>query len=112
MRKPDRRRGGFTLIEVLISTVLLVLVASGFMAMTASNLKLLTKEDRMERSNYSLSSLAASGGGEPTGETLTVIFTTDEGEGGSVEEIFGEYRVRENWDDMEYSMTFYRHRQG
>ena len=51
MRKPNRKRGGFTLIEVIAATVLLVITASGFMAMTATNVKLLVKENRMERSN-------------------------------------------------------------
>ena len=58
MRKPNRKRGGFTLIEVIAATVLLVITASGFMAMTATNVKLLVKENRMERSNYELSSRA------------------------------------------------------
>ena len=56
-----------------------MITASGFMAMTATNVKLLVKENRMERSNYELSSRACSGQGEPAGETLTVIFNTDDG---------------------------------
>ncbi len=106
MRKPNRSRGGFTLIEVIAATVLLVITASGFMAMTAANVNLLAKEHRIERSNYELSSLACEGEGKPTGETLTVVFSADGGE--EVEEIFEEYDVREEWEDMENSMTFYK----
>lgn len=111
MRKPDRKRGGFTLIEVIAATTLLVITASGFMAMTASNAKLLAKEYRIERSSYEISSMAYSGEGEATGETLAVIFTVDDGSSKEVEEIFEEYSASEEWKDMENSMMFYRYRQ-
>lgn len=109
MRKPNRKRSGFTLIEVIAATVLLVITASGFMAMTATNVKLLAKENRIERSNYELSAQACSGQGEPAGETLTVIFNADDGRSKDVEEIFEKYSVSEAWEDMENSMDFYRH---
>lgn len=108
MRKPVRSRGGFTLIEVVAATVLLVITASGFMMMIAANTKALAREQRIERSNYELSSLAQWSGGEPTGRVLTVEFMWEAG-GVAAEELFEECSVSEEWEDMENSMTFYRH---
>lgn len=109
MKRSDRCKGGFTLIEVIASAALLVIAAAGFMAMTAVHTNLLAKEYRIERSNYELAVLVYEGEGEATGETLTVEFIWEEG-GQGTEEIFEEYRVNEEWEDMENSITFYRQR--
>lgn len=117
MKKPDKLRvkGGFTLIEVVVATALLAVVCTGFLTMTAANGSLLTREHRLDRSNYDLSARAGDGQGEITGEVLTVEFTVDrENEGryqaDQVEEIFEQYEISETWEDMDNRMVFYRHR--
>lgn len=109
MKKPGRCRSGFTLIEVIAAAVLLTLTASAFMMMMAVNTKLLVKEHKIERSGYQLSAMAQGGEGEATGETLAVEFIWEDS-GEVIEEIFEEYSVSEKWEDVENSMTFYRHK--
>ena len=72
MKKSDSRssRGGFTLIEVVVSTALLAVVCTGFLMMTAANTSQLSGEQSLERSNYDLSARAGVGEGDPTGETM------------------------------------------
>ena len=74
MKKSDSRssRGGFTLIEVVVSTALLAVVCTGFLMMTAANAGQMSREQRLEQSNYNLSARAGQGEGDPTGETLAV----------------------------------------
>lgn len=76
MKKSVNRssRGGFTLIEIVVSTALLAVVCTGFLMMTAANAGQLSGEQRLEQSNYNLSALAGEGEGEPTGETIAVEF--------------------------------------
>ena len=71
MKKSDSRssRGGFTLIEVVVSTALLAVVCTGFLMMTAANAGQMSREQRLEQSNYNLSARAGQGEGDPTGET-------------------------------------------
>lgn len=112
-RQKNRARGGFTLIEVIAATVLLVITASGFMMMTASNTRLLAKEHRIDSSNYELGAAAVSGEGAATGETLTVEFSLENEEhekDQNVIEVFEQYRVSETGDGWENFITFYRHR--
>ena len=97
-------RGGFTLIEIVVSTALLAVVCTGFLMMTAANAGQLSGEQRLEQSNYNLSALA----GEPTGETIAVEFGLEEGNG--VREIFEQYEITESEEDTGNHMTFYRHR--
>ena len=101
-------RGGFTLIEIVVSTALLAVVCTGFLMMTAANAGQLAGEQRLEQSNYNLSALAVEGEGEPTGETIAVEFGLEEGNG--VREIFEQYEITESEEDTGNHMTFYRHR--
>lgn len=84
MKKSDSRssRGGFTLIEVVVSTALLAVVCTGFLMMTAANTSQLSGEQSLERSNYDLSARAGVGEGDPTGETIAVEFSLEEKDGG------------------------------
>ena len=61
MKKSDSRssRGGFTLIEVVVSTALLAVVCTGFLMMTAANAGQMSREQRLEQSNYNLSARAS-----------------------------------------------------
>lgn len=63
MKKSVNRssRGGFTLIEIVVSTALLAVVCTGFLMMTAANAGQLSGEQRLEQSNYNLSALAGEG---------------------------------------------------
>lgn len=114
MKKSDSRSsaGGFTLIEVVVSTALLAVVCTGFLMMTAANAGQISREQRMEQSNYSLSARAGEGEGEPTGETIAVEFSLEEAD--QVQEIFEQYEITESGEDtgnyMGNHMTFYRHR--
>ena len=74
MKKRNRKRGreGFTLIEVIASTALLMVTATGFLMMTGANTGLLAKEHRLDQSNYRLSAMAEEGLGEATGAELVV----------------------------------------
>ena len=100
MKKSVNRssRGGFTLIEIVVSTALLA----------AANAGQLSGEQRLEQSNYNLSALAGEGEGEPTGETIAVEFGLEEENG--VREIFEQYEITESEEDTGNHMTFYRHR--
>ena len=110
----DRRlsSGGFTMIEVVVSTALLIVTVSGFLMMTGYNTSLLARDRKLDRSNYHLSAMAAEGEGETTGRNFTVEFTMEDSNGSEVqvEEIFDEYSVSGTWGETESSMTFYRHR--
>ena len=110
MKKSVNRssRGGFTLIEIVVSTALLAVVCTGFLMMTAANAGQLCGEQRLEQSNYNLSALAGEGEGEPTGETIAVEFGLEEENG--VREIFEQYEITESEEDTGNHMTFYRHR--
>lgn len=140
MKKSDKRthKGGFTLIEVIVSTALLAVVCTGFLMMTAANVGQLSREYRLERSNYDLSSRAGDGRGDPTGETISVEFSLEGGTSETytadrVREIFEQYKIRETreaaedtesdtdtwedtesdtgtWEDTGNFMTFYRFR--
>ena len=79
MKKSDSRssRGGFTLIEVVVSTALLAVVCTGFLMMTAANAGQMSREQRLEQSNYILSARAGQGEGDPTGETIAVEFSLE-----------------------------------
>ena len=55
-------RGGFTLIEIVVSTALLAVVCTGFLMMTAANAGQLSGEQRLEQSNYNLSAWLSKGG--------------------------------------------------
>ena len=99
-------RGGFTLIEIVVSTALLAVVCTGFLMMTAANAGQLSGEQRLE--HYNLSALAGEGEGEPTGETIAVEFGLEEENG--VREIFEQYEITESEEDTGNHMTFYRHR--
>lgn len=101
-------RGGFTLIEVVVSTALLAVVCTGFLMMTAANAGQLSREQRLEQSNYNLSAWAGEGEGGPTGETIAVEFSLKEGD--EVREIFEQYEITESEEDTGSHMTFYRHR--
>ena len=109
MKKSVNRssRGGFTLIEIVVSTALLAVVCTGFLMMTAANAGQLSGEQRLEQSNYNLSALAGEGG-EPTAETIAVEFGLEEENG--VREIFEQYEITESEEDTGNHMTFYRHR--
>ena len=63
MKKSVNRssRGGFTLIEIVVSTALLAVVCTGFLMMTAANAGQLSGEQRLEQSNYNLSAWPAKG---------------------------------------------------
>ena len=110
MKKWNRESsgGGFTLIEVVVSMALLTVVCTGFLMMTAANAGQLSREQRLEQSNYNLSALAGVGEGEPTGETIAVEFGLEEENG--VREIFEQYEITESEEDTGNHMTFYRHR--
>ncbi len=54
-------RGGFTLIEIVVSTALLAVVCTGFLMMTAANAGQLSGEQRLEQSNYNLSAWLSKG---------------------------------------------------
>lgn len=117
MKRQIRPRGqeGFTLIEVIVSTVLLLIAVTGFMMMTAANAGILDREQRIDRSNYELGARAVAGEGEATGETLVVEFSLDSGEydgydHGEVSEVFDQYGISETGEDPVNSMTFYKHR--
>lgn len=119
MKKSDSSssRGGFSLIEVVVSTALLAVVCTGFLMMTAANAGQLSREQRLEQSNYSLSARAGEGEGDPTGETIAVEFSLEErgrnaGRYGDnqVREIFEQYEITESGEDTGNHMTFYRHR--
>lgn len=117
MKKQNRSRGreGFTLIEVIVSTVLLLMAVTGFMMMTAANAGVLAREQKIDRSNYGLGARAVSGEGEATGETLVVEFSLDGGESegydsGEVSEVFEQYGISETGEDPVNSMTFYKYR--
>ena len=99
MKKSVNRssRGGFTLIEIVVSTALLAVVCTGFLMMTAANAGQLSGEQRLEQSNYNLSALAGEGEGEPTGETIAVEFGLEEENG--VREIFEQYEITESEED-------------
>ena len=72
MKKSDSRssRGGFTLIEVVVSTALLAVVCTGFLMMTAANAGQMSREQRLEQSNYNLSARPGKERGNPTGKTI------------------------------------------
>lgn len=110
MKKSDSRssRGGFTLIEVVVSTALLAVVCTGFLMMTAANAGQMSREQRLEQSNYILSARAGQGEGDPTGETIAVEFSLDGTN--QVREIFEQYEITESGEDAGNHMTFYRHR--
>ena len=120
MKKSDSRssRGGFTLIEVVVSTALLAVVCTGFLMMTAANTSQLSGEQSLERSNYDLSTRAGVGEGDPTGETIAVEFSLEEKDGDTeygytenlAQEIFEQYEIFESEEDTGNHMTFYRHR--
>lgn len=113
MKRSNSGQGGFTMIEVIAATALLVVTASGFLMMAGANAGLLAREHRLDRSSYALSAMAAKGEGEPTGRSLTVEFTMEhsglEDEAQAIEQ-FDEYSVSETWEDGGNTMTFYRHR--
>lgn len=112
MRADIGHSGGFTMIEVVVSTALLIVAVSGFLMMTGYNTSLLAEDRRLDRSNYNLSAMAEEGEGETTGNRLTVEFTMENSDGSEIraEEIFDEYSVSGTWGDRPDSMTFYRHR--
>ena len=107
------RQEGFTKIEVITATALLAVTVSGFLMMSGANAGLLAKEHRMGRMNYELSSMSGAGAGEATGNTLVVEFYMEnESAFGdyAAEESFDEFRVSAAPEDLDSSMTFYRHR--
>lgn len=110
MKKSDSRssRGGFTLIEVVVSTALLAVVCTGFLMMTAANAGP-GAEDIIGLFQPLLPGhLAGQGEGDPTGETIAVEFSL-EGTN-QVREIFEQYEITESGEDAGNHMTFYRHR--
>ncbi len=118
MKKPSRSgKGGFTIIEVVVSVALIALISTGFMTMAAGSASVLNREYQMDRLSYVLSEKAAEGGGEATGTGMIVHFELDGTEplGDSytecgAEEIFLEYKVSEQGTEVSNQITFYRHR--
>lgn len=116
MKRRSRQdpEGGFTLIEVIVSTALLLTVATGFMMMTAANAGVLAREHKIDRSNYELGARAVLGEGEATGETLVVEFSLEYREDGDyreeVKEIFEQYGISETGEEPVNSMTFYKYK--
>ena len=97
-RRNKEKQAGFSLVEVVVSTAILLSVAGAFLAMTAANGKLLAREHSLGA--YELSALAQKGEGSPTGETFEVIFQGNEGD---ALEVFSGYKVTdENGDGMTY----------
>ena len=96
------KQAGFSLLEVVISTGILVIVAGAFLTMTAANGTILLRERSLAQNAYELSAMAENGEGEPLGEELELVF---EGDGGSVSEIFGKYKVENEKGD---TMTYYK----
>ncbi len=117
MKRPpaETGKGGFTLIEVVVSIALIALISTGFMTMAAGSASLLSKEYEMDRMSYRLSERAAAGGGEISGGGVTVHFRLDvEPYGDSytvneAEELFVEYTVGGREDEAPGWITFYRH---
>ena len=101
-RNKKERQAGFSLLEVIISTGLLVIVAGAFLTMAAANGTLLLRERSLAQNTYELSAMAENGEGESLGEELELVF---EGEAGSVSEIFGKYKVENEKGD---AMTYYK----
>lgn len=118
MKKPAGvGNGGFTMIEVVVSMVLIVLISTGFMTMAAGSASVLAREYQMDRLSYRLSEKAAEGGGEATGAGVAVHFELDGTEplGDSytetgAEEIFLEYKASEQGTEVSNQITFYRYR--
>lgn len=119
-RNRDHGQEGFTLIEVVVSTVLLVIAATGFLMMAGTNAGLLAKEHRLDQSNYRIGSMAEEGKGETTGESLTVKFSMEDGSGCPGQEaweVFDQYMVRDQGSSQEEQgestgnfIMVYRHR--
>lgn len=119
-RNRDHGQEGFTLIEVVVSTALLVIAATGFLMMAGTNAGLLAKEHRLDQSNYRIGSMAEEGKGETTGESLTVTFSMEDGSGGPGQEaweVFDQYMVRDQGSSQEEQgestgnfIMVYRHR--
>ena len=111
-RNREKGREGFTLIEVIVSTALLLVTATGFLMMTGANTGLLAKEYRLDQLNYRLSAMVEEGMGSETGETLAVSFSLEDGSGYpdvEAEEIFDQYRVSDD-TEPDNSIIVYRHR--
>lgn len=119
-RNRDHGQEGFTLIEVVVSTALLVIAATGFLMMAGTNAGLLAKEHRLDQSNYRIGSMAEEGKGETTGESLTVKFSMEDGSccpGQEAWEVFDQYMVRDQGSSQEEQgestgnfIMVYRHR--
>lgn len=117
IKRTGAGNGGFTLIEVVMSVVLIALVGTGFMTMAAGSAGVLAREYQMDRLSYRLSEKAAEGGGEATGAGMAVHFELDGTQplGDSytetgAEEIFLEYRASEQGTEVSNQITYYRHR--
>lgn len=118
MKKQDKDRGqegregqegqegqeGFTLLEVVVSTALLLIAATGFLMMASANAGLLAKEHRVDQSNYRIGAMAEQGKGEATGESLAVEFSMEDnsawGKTGA-REVFYQYIVRDLEDQQD-----------
>lgn len=116
LRKPEAGNDGFTLIEVVVSIALIALISTGFMTMAAGSASLFAREHEIDRQNYRLSEIASEGGGEATGEGVTVYFELDGTEPckaaytvNGAEEMFLEYIVGGQETETPGRITFYRH---
>lgn len=109
MKKQDKDQGqegqeGFTLLEVVVSTALLLIAATGFLMMASANAGLLAKEHRLDQSNYRIGAMAEEGKGEATGESLAVEFSMEDNSAWGkteAEEVFYQYLVRDHGDQQD-----------
>lgn len=113
MCRTDKKCGGFSLIEVIVSMALLLTVVLGFVTMTAANAKVMTGVHRRESSMYRLAAMAENGEGTSTGEMLELSFTLkgglEEGERAETEELFDVCSVSESMEGGESRLIYYRH---
>jgi prepilin-type N-terminal cleavage/methylation domain-containing protein len=98
-------RGGFSLIEVIVSMALLAMIVPGFFAASAVGGKALLLGYREEAAGMKGKAREED---SPTGKSLTVYFTVEED--GEAEEIFDEYSGDDESGDGVTAVKYYRHR--
>lgn len=100
-------RGGYTLVEVIVSMMILTIVVAGFAAMFTGNTRVISRNYRYGRHNHTLLKQMENGTGVKTGRTQVLTFEADElGLAGDF--ILDEYEIQSNRErDTEMYFLYY-----